>query len=427
MAKQSKSRYNPVKYSKRISETNNLIFKPNDGLYEYVRDKGFWQPIHENYIEGQAFEMINGDATTARITDVRKLVERGNLMPNGRDFDDQTELINLRNGMFSIRTRKLVPHNKDFFSTIQLNVTYDPKATCCRWEQFLLEVLDYDLELFDLMQEFIGYSLIPDTRFEKALLMLGEGANGKSTLIKVWEQLVGQENIASVTLSGLGNEFHRVTLHGKLLNITAEINPMTVQQSDYFKRVVSGDTIDASHKFKPVFHFQPYARLVFAMNRLPRVKDTSHGYYRRLLIVPFDRIFDGDNADRELSNKLLSELDGIFMWALQGLERLYTKEAFSESSRVTEMLKQYTRMNNPLIAFVEDCCMLDVSASISKDTIYDSYKTYANKYGYSAVSATTFFRELYAAYPSVRASRLGSRDHREQWVKGIDLIPFLSI
>lgn len=212
MAKQSEKRFSPVRYAKRIKKTNNLIFKPDDGLYEYLDDRGYWQPIHETYIEGQALEMINGDATAGRITDVRKLVERGNLMPKGRDFDDQTELINLRNGMFSIGTRKLVRHNKDFFSTIQLNVTHDPGATCCRWEQFLWEVFDYDLELVDLMQEFIGYSLIPDTRFEKALLMLGEGANGKSTLIKVWEQLIGRENISSVTLSGLQNQFHRVTL-----------------------------------------------------------------------------------------------------------------------------------------------------------------------------------------------------------------------
>ena len=415
-------RFNALKYSKRISEINDLIFKPDDGLYEYLHDKGYWKRIHENYIEGLALEMINGEATSFRIADVRKLVERSNLIPRDRDFDDQTEFINLRNGMFSTKTRELVSHDKDFYSTIQLNVTYDPEAKCLKWEQFLLEIFDEDVELFDLVQEFIGYSLIPDTRFEKALLLLGEGANGKSTLIKVWEELVGRENISSVILSGLQNDFHRVTLHRKLLNITAEINPMSIQQSDYFKRIVSGDTIDASHKFKPVFNFRPYARLVFAMNRLPRVKDTSHGYYRRLLIVPFNRTFDGDNADRELSSKLLTELDGIFLWALQGLNRLYEKETFTEPPQVSKMLEEYKRANNPLVAFVEDSCELDMYATTSKEKIYEEYKAYAENYGYVAMSANIFFRELYAAFPDVKATRLGSRGHRENHVQGIRVV-----
>lgn len=202
---------------------------------------------------------------------------------------------------------------------------------------------------------------------------------------------------------------------------------MTVQQSDYFKRIVSGDTIDASHKFKPVFHFQPYARLVFAMNRLPRVKDTSHGYYRRLLIVPFNKTFDGDNADRELADKLVAELDGIFLWALQGLDRLNKNQSFSEACQVGNMLEEYQRANNPLVAFVEDCCQLDVNASISKDSIYEEYKDYADKYGYSALSANIFFRELYAAYPNVRPTRPGPRNRRDHCVHGIELTPFLGL
>jgi putative DNA primase/helicase len=366
--------------------------------------------------------MTGFEASASRLFDVRKLVETESLLPVGRDFNELNGLINLKNGMFELEKKKLIPHDKDFLSTMQLNVTYNSGSACPRWEQFLKEIFEDDEERIELVQEFVGYSLVPDTRYEKALLLIGEGANGKSTLLRVWEELVGEGNISSVTLGGLSNEFHRVTLHRKLLNMTAEINPMTVGQSDYFKRIVSGDRIDAAHKFQPVFHYKPYTRLCFAMNRMPRVKDTSFGFYRRLLMVPFQRVFDGDDADRELSKKLLTEIDGIFLWALEGLERLYRNDSFIEPSTVTRMLQDYKRANNPLVSFVEDNCRLSSEASTKKETLYSEYKKYTEDFGYKAAGLNTFFRELYAAFPDLQPTRPRTPQGRENLVQGITVV-----
>jgi putative DNA primase/helicase len=252
--------------------------------------------------------------------------------------------------------------------------------------------------------------------------MIGEGANGKSTLLRIWEKMVGPENISSVTLTNLQNEFHRVTLQGKLLNIAAEVNPKTLEQSDYFKRIVTGDTIDAAHKGKPVFHFRPFTRLVFAMNRMPRVRDTSYGFYRRLLMVPFNRTFEGTDADRELSKKLMAELDGIFLWALRGLDRLIEHDSFIQPSTVSDMLSEYRRQNNPLVAFVEDSCKLNPEAATGKDLLYSEYKQYTNEYGYASASKETFFKELYSAYPELKTARIGPRDDRERVIEGIQVV-----
>jgi putative DNA primase/helicase len=249
--------------------------------------------------------------------------------------------------------------------------------------------------------------------------MIGEGANGKSTLIKVWEQLLGPENVSSVTLSNLKDQFHRVTLHRKLVNIAAELNSMTVNQSDYFKRIVSGDTIDAAHKHRPVFSFRPYARLVFAMNTIPQVKDTSHGFYRRLILMPFIRKFEGKYADKRLAKKLLTELDSIFLWALEGLERLYQNDGFTKPACSKKMLAGYKRDNNPIVAFVEECCDLDPNATIEKDHIYGEYKNYCNKYSYPSSDEKTFFKDLYESYGQLQAARLGPRGQRTHYVKGI--------
>ncbi len=418
--------FQPAKYAQSILQSKTLIYKPNDGLYEYLHDRGYWKPIHGTYVESIALTRLGDSAVTSRLIDIRKLVERSCLFPDDRDFNDIEGLLNVKNGMFHIQTKILVEHHEAYHSTIQLKVNYNPAAKCPRWEQFLVEVFEGDPELIALIQEFMGYSLVPDTRYEKALLMIGEGANGKSTLIKVWEQLLGPENISSVTLPNLQNQFHRVTLHRKLVNMAAELNSMTVNQSDYFKRIVSGDTIDAAHKLKPVFSFRSYARLVFAMNRMPQVKDTSHGFYRRLILVPFNRKFDGDDADKRLSDKLLAELDGIFLWALEGLDRLYRNDGFTEPQSSRKRLAGYKRANNPLVAFVEDCCKLDLDANSKKDDLYKAFKDYCTEYGYPLASENEFFKELYAAYTTLKAARLGPREMRDHYVKGIKVVETLS-
>lgn len=399
------------------------MYVPNDSIYLY-RDQGYWKVIQSDYIDAIAMEQLatNKELRAGKCTEIRKIVQLKSLIPLDRQLDELSGYINLRNGMLNVESRKLYPHNKDHFSTIQLPVTYDEKATCPRWLQFLDEIFEVDEERINLVQEFMGYSLVPDTRYEKAILNVGEGANGKSTLLSVWEHMIGRDNFCSVTLANLQNEFHRVKLLGKLLNVAAEVRDTTLEQADYFKRIVSGDTIDAAHKHKPVFHFQPFARLVFAMNRMPRIKDTSYGFYRRLLIVPFNRVFRKEEQDRQLRHKLIEEVDGIFQWALRGLDRLYDNDAFTEPKVVREALAAYQRANNPVVAFVEDCCSLDTGFSTSKNTLYEQYKKYCDDYGFKAGSVNTFFKELYAAYPSLVSARPRTENGREYAVEGIVMV-----
>lgn len=396
---------------------------PNDSTYLY-RDKGYWETIHPEYIESVAMQRLAQDrqVKASRCTEIRRLVQLKCLIPLERKLNELNGYVNLQNGMLHFESRKIHPHKKDHFSTIQLPVKYDEKASCPRWYQFLDEVFEADPERIRLVQEFMGYSLLPDTRYEKALLMTGEGSNGKSTLLSVWEHIIGEDNLCSVTLGNLQNEFHRVKLYGKLLNIAAEVTHTTLEQADYFKRIVTGDTIDAAHKHKPVFHFRPFTRLVFAMNRMPRIKDTSHGFYRRLLIVPFNSVFTEKEQDRQLRHKLIAEVDGIFQWALRGLDRLYDNDAFTEPQVVREALAAYQRANNPVVAFVEDCCNLDTEFATTKDTLYEAYKGYCEDYGFKPGSLSTFFRELYAQYPSLVSARPRTETGREHTVEGIVLV-----
>jgi putative DNA primase/helicase len=324
--------------------------------------------------------------------------------------------------MLDLDTFDLKAHDKDFLSTIQLPVALDPNATCPRWIRFLDEVLEADTECIAILQEFVGLCLVPDTSYQKALILVGEGANGKSVLLQVVEELLGRQNVCNVALGDLHNEFHRARLVGKLVNISTEINPKTLEKSDYFKSIVTGDSISASHKHKPVFDFRPVCRLIFACNRLPRVRDTSYGFHRRLIIVPFNRKFEGNKADLHLASRLLNELDGIFQWALRGLTRLRDQGHFTGSEATDSALAEYRRLNNPLIAFTEDKCQIVKGIYTQKDDLYEAYKKYIEKHGYQPLNQGNFFKELYAIYPQLKAVRPRTDAGRENVVEGIQVV-----
>ncbi len=421
MAK-GKQFFKPLPHARRIIEKNSLIYVPDDNLYLYS-ENGYWQRLHGDYVERHALEEIDGDSIrSSQLADIRRLVEKLSIMEPGKQFDEFNGHCNIRSGMLDLETFQIKEHDPTYLSRIQLPVSHDPGAKCPTWERFLSEVLEDDSQLLDLFQEFTGYLLVPDTSHHKALVLVGEGANGKSTAIQVIEVLLGRQNVCNVSLSDLSNSFHRVRLDGKLVNISTELDPKMLERSDYFKAIVSGDSISAEHKHKPAYDFTPVCKLIFGCNRLPRVRDHSHAFYRRLTIMPFERTFEGETADLYLGKKLIKELDGVFMWALRGLQRLREQGHFTESEIVEAALAEYRRYNNPVLAFVQDCCELDPEATTSRDELYQEYRKHMESGGYSPMAKENFFRELYAMYPELERSRRRLDGQREYSIKGIVIV-----
>ena len=215
---------------------------------------------------------------------------------------------------------------------MRVPVNFDEAADCPRTRQFLDEILLGDELGISTLQEFMGYCLTGETRAEKALALIGPGANGKSVLLRLLRALCGPMNVSSVGLSSLQGRFSSFSLVGKLVNISAENELRGSLNTELFKLIVSGEPLQVEKKFKQSFAFSPYCKLVLAMNSLPYTDDTTAGFSRRLLIVPCRRIFTPQEADRHLIDKLLVELPGVLNFALEGLRRLRENDyLFTES------------------------------------------------------------------------------------------------
>ncbi len=305
-------------------------------------------------------------------------------VPPIRNLDGFKRLINVENGMLNLETLELLPHASSYYSSIRIPLTFDPKATCTHFEKFVQEIMDDDPERVCVIQEFFGYLLTADTVIHKAFFLFGEGSNGKSVLLDILTYLIGPENVSNLSLTDLDNSFRRANLVGKTANIATE-NEISSKgfNSQYFKAVVSGDRIQVERKYEAPVSYSPLCKLVFAVNNLPYSRDRSYGLYRRMLIIPFNRRFEGKNADKRLKLRLLAELPGILNWAITGLVRLQKNDyEFTHSSVITNAVKTYIEDQNPIHNFILEMISLsEVSGRVAKAHIMENYNLWCHRNG----------------------------------------------
>jgi putative DNA primase/helicase len=367
-------------------------------LYRYW--KGVYRDDGELFVRRRCREKLGYDARVNRINEVIAHIEDMTFLEPSL-LNTEAHLINLQNGMYDWIEGRVLPHHPDYLSTVRIPVEYNPQATCPTVDKFFETTLPKDCQ--ELAEELFGYALIPNVIFEKAFMLTGSGANGKSTFLTLLEKFVGTDNVSKIPLQELDeNRFKRAEMFGKMVNLFADLSPRAVQDSAYFKTIVSGDMIDAERKYKKPFFFRPFARLVFSANRLPQSFDTSFAYYRRWCIIPFPNQFVGASANKSLASELSrpNELSGLLNRALLGLTRLFDKKVFSESTTVQEALEEYKRQNDTVAAFVSESCEFDPNSKIERGALYTAYTKYCASAGFPAVSNIACYAQV-RAYPQV--------------------------
>ncbi|WP_051361313.1 phage/plasmid primase, P4 family [Desulfuromonas sp. TF] len=353
-----------------------------------------WQEFHIDRLQALALAMLGEEGESKHAANAARQVYLRSLLPEERELDDHHALICLANGMLNIETGDFLEHDPRYFATQILDFVYEESAECPRWLQFLEEVIP-DKRVRTQLQQFFGYCLTRETRYGKCLLLHGPGSDGKSTILKVLQAMIGSHNCSAVQMSRLEDPFERATLYGKLLNIGTETEKAAFG-SALFKAIVTGDFVNASFKHKDFFTYRPYAKLAFASNFYPNVSDNTDGYYRRILGIQFTKQF-GPGLDAEedkfLEDKLLSELPGIFLWSLAGLELLREHDGFIDAERSREFLQAYKRHNNPVQAFFEEDLRLAEPGEdlrVPVDRVYNLYKAYCSRNGHKPLAKPNF-------------------------------------
>nr|EDZ38382.1 MAG: DNA primase [Leptospirillum sp. Group II '5-way CG'] len=291
----------------------------------------------------------------------------------------------------------LTPYRREDYRRIRLPVTYDPKAKCPRFEQFLSEVFDGTPDKRErglTVLEFLGLSMTATTEYEKALLLVGKGGNGKSVLLRVLESLIGGKNRSSVQLKQLENRFQRAHLDGKLVNIMSELSEGGEVPDAEIKAIISGEPITAEHKQKHPFEFFPVCKLWIATNHMPSVRDLSDGLFRRFVILNFPNRFDDKpSRDTKLSEKLAAEASGILNYCLKALSGVYERESLTEPTSSLEAVQGWKRDSDQTSQFLEDEMILEPGASIASSEAYHLYVDWAKEVGIKRTLGRKSFTE----------------------------------
>lgn len=382
------------------------ICQHNNSVYLY--NGAYWSKIDEKELQsflGEAAEKMGVYEFDARLYTFKEQLYRQFLtaanLPKPKQ-GKEVVLINLLNGTFEISPSKQIlrEHRQEDFLTYQLPFTYDPTANALMFEAYLQQVQP-DLSRQHILAEFLGYLFIrPSTlKLEKALLLYGTGANGKSVFFEIVFALLGAKNVSNYSLQSLTNEngYYRAKLDNKLLNYASELNGKL--EASTFKQIVSGEPVEARLPYGNPFLMEDYAKLIFNCNELPKDVEQTHAFFRRFLIVPFEVTIPEAEQDRELSKKIIEqELSGIFNWVLQGLNRLLRQKKFTYSEAVEKQLHQYQKESDNVLMFLEEE-QYQVGIDYCKPVkdFYQEYRAYCSEGGYRSCNNRNFKSRLFKA------------------------------
>ena len=306
-------------------------------------------------------------------------------------------LINVQNGTFEI-TRNwqgLREFNRKDFLKYQLSFEYNPKSKCPIFDKYLLRVLP-DEDCRKVLAEYMGYVFVNNLKLEKALILYGSGANGKSVFFEIVNAILGSENICAYSLQNITkyDSYQRAELTNKLLNYASEINGRL--EASIFKQLVSGEPVEARQIFGKPFIMTDYAKLMFNCNELPKEVEQTNAFFRRFIIIPFSETIPPEEQDPELANKIISsELSGVFNWILDGLRRLLAQKKFTVSQKVNEQINNYRKESDSVAMFVnENGYVPSYRNQYYLKVVYDEYKSYSLDNGYKSVSVRTFSERL---------------------------------
>jgi P4 family phage/plasmid primase-like protien len=376
-----------------IIEKHNIIYIDQIGFYEW--DSRVWKKISETVIKNYADQLYGKRfATSQRVNAVCNLLKSRAI----REVDfDRNPVLTFQNGTLEVETGKFRDFSQADYCSILMDYDYDPSASCPTWEHFIEDVTDEEPRRAENLQFIAGYTLVPDCRYQKIFVLLGEGSNGKSVYLEIIQALFGKSNVSVVSPTGLTQEFQRIKIKDALLNIGKDVSPdfSTGEIREWLLQISDGTLIQACYKGQTHITFEPRCKLIYSMNK-PPVASVIEGLNRRLRFIEFPCKYVDfpDKRDKRqkpkdvnLIPKLLKELPGIFNWAYNGYKLLNTVGYFTDTPEQAEITKQFEEMSDPIAVFCDENIF---QGEETRDYVYATYKEWCERTGHKPMSRERF-------------------------------------
>ena len=380
--------------SKYFEEHNKLYSIRDDNNPEmWIYKEGIYVPEGMCYIRSFCRLVFGIAHTTALSNAVIEKIKADTYIDKEEFFKvNYIYEIPILNGLLNLKTKELNPFTQDKIFFNKLQVKYNKEIKIEKINQFLKDILSE--EDITIIQELFGFCLVRKYFIAKAFTFLGGGANGKSRLLELLKRLIGAESCSNISPDGLQkNEFALSELFNKMINIAGDISTQMLENTDRFKQLTGGDLVGANRKFLSLIYFVNYAKIIFSCNELPKVKDLSDGFWRRIILIRFNNKFitqkeydllDEINkkknkiADENILDKITTEeeMSGLLNFALDGLSRLLEKQSFSYSKTTEEVRQEWLRNCNSFEAFFVDRLENYYGSEMTKEDLRQGYFDY---------------------------------------------------
>ncbi len=357
-----------MKNNHHIIRINNQLHMYQDGIYI----------SGQSDIEGEMIKHIPqlNRAKRKEVLDYLDVMIRENTPAT------EAHLIAFRNGILNVYDDSFTPLTPEHIITNRIDWDYNPQAYDELTDKTLNKIAYNDEKIRALLEEMVGSCLYRENTLAggKAFILTGAGANGKSTLLDMIKNMLGEYNISSLDLKELSEKFQNAEICGKLANIGDDIDSEYISNAAVFKKLVTGERIQVQRKGERPFEFNNYAKMMFSANNIPRLGSAKDSYaiLRRLVIIPFEAKFSHEDSDynpnikRDLRQQ--SAMEYLIKIAIDGLKRVLRNNSYTKSEQVQKELNDFEINNNNIFAFVKE--YEAEGSTVENNTVNDIYKKY---------------------------------------------------
>lgn len=403
--------------NEKLKSTGDTVYKWDGDKYVGLDDMQLLGYIHTRY------KPVPATLGVARET--LDLLKAHNKAVVHRDEELSTRYLNFRNGVLDKKENVLLEKTDKYFFRYCLDFNYNREAVCPKFDVFMNEISCGDREIEETLLSFGGYALSGDIPWEhKALILYGDGANGKSTFLSILKMLAGTQNCTSLGIRKLAESNTARLIEGKLFN-AADETPVDAfrKYAELFKNLVAGGMIDAHKKYHDSYEFQNRAKIIFSCNDLPGISGVDTGITRRLILVPFNARFS-DNANKFILEELKQELPGIFNKMWNTYLRAKEQKAIPDTAASRELLNELRYDSSPVIAFLEDCCEItgnDNDKIWNKD-FYSEFTNFCIENGLRSNMSQMIFSKNLRTIAKIEKKLVAIRYGHDRGWKGIKLV-----
>lgn len=349
-----------------------------------------------------ALETIRADVHIDQAREAPFWLSADPSLPNPR------EILPCRTVNLHIPSEQITPATPDLFTFNALEFDVDLNAARPgRWLAFLEQLWHADSEAIELLQEWFGYCLTPDTSQQKMLLIVGPRRSGKGTIGRVLTELIGRQNVVGPTTASLAGPFGLQPLLGRSVAIVsdARFNGADIQPVVERLLCISGeDSVTVDRKHMESLTVRLPIRFTFLSNEVPRLKDIAGALAGRFLVLTLQESFYG-REDPALTAGLLAELPGILAWALEGWARLRARGRFKVPASSQETETMLIDLTSPVGAFLREVCVVAPDQRVGVDELYKAWRAWCEQDGRPVSNRQNLGRELLAVIPGLKCRR----------------------